>query len=150
MGLLGLIYYVILGIWQSACAYFGVKLATPRASLAENGTVSYVIVVSIVLFQSIIWSSSHNMWCVIFYVVNILLVPLVIGTYIYLFNWELMIVLRRAIFHIDVWLSAVLSVLFALLPSVLFNTLRYRFAPTKVRLYAEQYNQKPVQPLLAK
>ena len=132
-----LIYYLLLGVWQSACAFFAFRIATPRASLAENGTMTYLAVVYIVVIQVIIWGNYHNMWSLIFYLVNIVLTPIIVVVYIILINWELISALKGAMASPTFWLAWILAVLAALLPGFLIDFMRKRFRPTKVRRFVE-------------
>ena len=98
---------------------------------------TYLAVVYIVVLQVIIWGNYHNMWSLIFYLINIVLVPIIIVVYIILINWELIPAMKGAMLSGVFWLAWVMAVLAGLLPGFLIDYMRKRFKPTKVRRFVE-------------
>jgi hypothetical protein len=107
---------IFLGIWQSACAYYGISLLLPRGCLAENGTLSYLAVVSIVLIQVLLWQNAINAWAVGLYVWQIVMVFGFSGFYILFMNWDLMPIVYHGLVTPMVLIGLIVAVLVAVLP----------------------------------
>ena len=140
---LNLLYYIILGLFQSLCSYFGPQLMAPNIDLYEVGILTYMIVVYTVVIQIIIWHNFHNWWTFGIYTINIVLAPIIIVIYCKFITYSLALVVEGAMSKGNFWLCFFVSVLFGLLPSFIFEYSQKRFRPSKIRLYSERFAEKP-------
>jgi phospholipid-translocating P-type ATPase (flippase) len=131
-----------IGIYQSAAAFFGVRLWMPRGSLVENGTLTFLVVVAIVETQIIMWQSSLNVWCVILYIWHAVVVFVIIIIYCEAGNWELVPVLTHSLRTGVIWFGCAVTVGLALVPVWIGEAVVKRFWPSPVYQFAEAVHEQ--------
>lgn len=133
-----LIFYIVLGLYQSLCGYFASVIFTPDFALTEIGLQTYMIVVYTVVGQIILWMNFHNVWTTALFLVNIILAPIIIVIYCYFISGNLADFVNHAMDTTVFWMTFIVGVICGLLPSFIIDYTRKRFFPTPVRILQEQ------------
>lgn len=133
-----LLYYLVVSIYQSLCAYYGTILLHPDGWLKSNGFITYHTVVYIAVFQVINWSSYANIFTFIFYAINILFVPVISTVYIIGFNPELQGIVTDTLAQGKTWFGFIISVITAVLPPYIIEYFAKYYHPSKLRIFAER------------
>ena len=142
-----LIYFIILGLYQSLACYFGPRICMPEYSLNENGTTTYIAMLYTVIVQIILWMENQNTGTYIVWAINIILAPIIIIVYIYLFVSSYIHVITHAMATANMWMTIIITIIAAILPGFLINYTRQRFWPTQHRVYREIYHNQQKQKL---
>jgi magnesium-transporting ATPase (P-type) len=132
-----IVYTLSIGVYQSACAYFGARLLIPDGPIAENGTLSYLAVVATVVGQVIMWHNALNMWCFIFYAWQITFIVVMCTAWILFVDWNLMPVFDHAFRSPPIIVGWLVSVVAALVPGFLIESIKKRFWPSDIERFAE-------------
>jgi phospholipid-transporting ATPase len=136
----------ILGIWQSASSYYGIRLLIPRGSIAENGTMTYTAVVMIVMIQVVLWSNAINGWLIGFYIWQIIALVGFIGAYTIIMNWDLMPIIYHGFSNGTVVIGWLVAILIGILPALLIDWTAQYFQPTAVERVRAQTRSGGVNP----
>jgi magnesium-transporting ATPase (P-type) len=131
-----------LGVWQSACSYFGIRLLLPRGSIAENGTLSYLAVVIIVLLQVVLWQNAINAWSFGLYVLQLVVILGLVTFYIFTVNWDLMPLVYHGLATPTVLIGWIVAVAIALVPGVFVEWVAEHFQPTQIELVQEHLRKR--------
>jgi phospholipid-translocating P-type ATPase (flippase) len=128
--------FCILAIWQSLCAYYGMRLLRPDGTLILNGTLSYCSVVYLVVFQVMIWMNAFDIWTVIIFTVNIMVVFLVLAIYGMWINSEMVPVFHGALSSPDFWAGWIFSILVGLTPGYVVQFVHNALFPSEHRQFS--------------
>jgi phospholipid-translocating P-type ATPase (flippase) len=127
-----------MGVYQSMCAYYGMRLLMPRLGLSEVGTFSYMCAIYTVLLQILMMHHALNMWCFIFYIFQIVASILLIVLWMQLVDWDLWPVLAHGFVTPAVVLGWLTSMFMALGPGYMIGAMQRRFWPSEIDKFAEQ------------
>lgn len=134
-----LIYYIILGTYQSVACYYGPRLTMQEFDLKENSMISYLAAVYVVIVQIILWMGFQNTWTYCVWAVNIVLVPVIIIVNILTSNIQLKNIVYHCFGTAVAWLTFLICIVAAVLPGFLIDYTKERFFPTQHRIYIERY-----------
>ncbi|OHT10805.1 putative phospholipid-transporting ATPase DRS2 [Tritrichomonas foetus] len=143
MSTFNLFYYLILGLFQSLCSYFGPFLMMRESSLIESGLLTYLIVVYTVVIQIIIWHNYHNWWTFGVYAVNIVLAIPIIVVYCYCITTNMVTIVEDSMARATFWMVFIVGIAFSLLPSFIWEYTWKRFSPTPIRIFEERTTENP-------
>ena len=133
-----LIYYIVIGVVQSAIIYFFVRTGNSDHAFLENGTLCYITSVVVVLIQISTWLSEWNWIVALFMILSIVLLFLLIPVYNYIIGEYNLYSVSVAVLTSSVnWFTMFACVLFCLLISEVCEVLRNFFRPSLIRAVKE-------------
>ncbi|OHT06421.1 putative phospholipid-transporting ATPase [Tritrichomonas foetus] len=134
-----LIYYLWLGVYQSVTCYYGPRLTMQDYSLNEIGTWVYLAMLYTVIIQFIMWMENQNTGTYIVWGINIILAPIIIVAYFYLFDPAFTSVVTVTMGQANPWMTFLISLFASVFVPFLISYTRERFFPTIHRIYRERH-----------
>ena len=140
MAMKNIIWFVLLALYQSVVVYYGTILNMGLdESLRANGMFTYMAVCYVVVIQAVLWTKYHNIIGFILYPFNFVLIVLIACVNLYTANINFKGIVEHTMAQGKSWLGLIITVIAALLPSVIVDGILKRFFPTRKRILLERY-----------